>query len=151
MNGGSGSSLMSFLPLILLIVVMYFLMIRPQRKKDKEVKDMRNNLQVGDEIITIGGIFGKIVKTKEDSIVVQIGTEKVKVEFMKWAVSSVVKPSAKRAQKEEEVEEEPVKKAMPKKLKKAEEPVAEAEVKVEEAVEAEAEEVVEEVKAAEEK
>ena len=61
----SKEGLISLLPLLILIVAMYFLMIRPQKKKDKEIKEMRNSLQVGDEIVTIGGICGKIVKTKE--------------------------------------------------------------------------------------
>ena len=60
----SKEGLISLLPLLILIVAMYFLMIRPQKKKDKEIKEMRNSLQVGDEIVTIGGICGKIVKTK---------------------------------------------------------------------------------------
>ena len=59
----SKEGLISLLPLLILIVAMYFLMIRPQKKKDKEIKEMRNSLQVGDEIVTIGGICGKIVKT----------------------------------------------------------------------------------------
>ena len=57
--------LASLVPLLVLIVLMYFLMIRPQKKKDKQIQDMRRNLQVGDEIVTIGGICGKIVKTKD--------------------------------------------------------------------------------------
>ena len=67
------AALANLIPLILLIVVMYFLMIRPQKKKDKQIQDMRKALTVGDEIITIGGICGKIVKTKEDSFIIQVG------------------------------------------------------------------------------
>ena len=70
--------LASLLPLIIILVLMYFLMIRPQNKKDKQIKEMRNSLQVGDEIITIGGICGKIVKTKDETIVIQVGADKVK-------------------------------------------------------------------------
>ena len=118
-----GASFLSFLPLILLIVIMYFLMIRPQKKKDKEVQQMRSNLQVGDEIVTIGGIRGKIVKTKEETIVIQVGADKVKFELEKWAVSTVLQKSASRQEKKEEKEEVlPVeKKKLPKKLKKGEE------------------------------
>lgn len=92
-NQQPGGGFLSFLPLILLIVIMYFLMIRPQRKKDKEVQNMRANLHVGDEIVTIGGIRGKIVKTKEDTITIQVGAEHIKFEIEKWAVSSVLKAS----------------------------------------------------------
>ena len=112
--------LVSFIPLIVLFIAMYFLMIRPQKKKDKQIADMRNSLQVGDEIVTIGGIRGKIVKTKDDSIVIQVGADKVKFEMMRWAVSTV-ETHANRNKKVEEpsVEEEEVKKVMPKKLKKS--------------------------------
>ena len=111
-------TVMGLLPLLILIVLMYFLMIRPQKKKDKQIADMRNSLSVGDEIFTIGGICGKIVKTKDETIVIQVGADKVKFEMMRWAVSSVTKSSGKPAAKEVEAEEAP-KKAMPKRLKKS--------------------------------
>lgn len=114
----SKEGLISLLPLLILIVAMYFLMIRPQKKKDKEIKEMRNSLQVGDEIVTIGGICGKIVKTKEETIVIQVGADKVKFEMMRWSVSTVTSKSH-RAKEEVSVEEEEVKKVMPKKLKKS--------------------------------
>ena len=110
--------LASLLPLIIILVLMYFLMIRPQNKKDKQIKEMRNSLQVGDEIITIGGICGKIVKTKDETIVIQVGADKVKFEMMRWAVSSVTKSSGKPAREVAEAEEAP-KKAMPKRLRKS--------------------------------
>ena len=71
------------------------------------------------EIVTIGGICGKIVKTKEDSFIIQVGADKVKFEMMRWAVSSVTKPSARREDRETVVEDEAPKKAMPKKLRKS--------------------------------
>ena len=111
-------TLMSLAPLLILIVLMYFLMIKPQKKKDKQISEMRNSLQVGDEVITIGGICGKIVKTKEETVVIQVGADKVKFEMMRWAISSVTKSSGKPAAKEVEAEEAP-KKAMPKRLKKS--------------------------------
>ena len=110
--------LASLLPLIIILVLMYFLMIRQQNKKDKQIKEMRNSLQVGDEIITIGGICGKIVKTKDETIVIQVGADKVKFEMMRWAVSSVTKSSGKPAREVAEAEEAP-KKAMPKRLRKS--------------------------------
>ena len=112
--------LVSFIPLIVLFVAMYFLMIRPQKKKDKQIADMRNSLQVGDEIVTIGGICGKIVKTKDESIIIAVGADKVKFEMKRWAVSTV-ETHANRNKKVEEpsIEEEEVKKVMPKKLKKS--------------------------------
>lgn len=73
------------------LVIFYFIAIRPQRKRDKEIKEMRSNLKVGDDVLTIGGIKGKIVQVKDDYITLEIGTAKNKVEFAKWAVGSVIK------------------------------------------------------------
>ena len=122
-----GGSMFSILILVLLFAVMYFLMIRPQKKRERETKAMRAGVGVGDEIVTIGGIVGKIVKTKDETIVIQVGADKIKMEMMRWAVSTVTKPSAKReAVVEDYVEEEPAKKSLPKRLKKTTE-VEEAE------------------------
>ena len=118
-------ALIQLAPLLIIILIMYFLMIRPQKKKDKQIQDMRKSLQVGDEIITIGGICGKIVKTKEESFIIQVGADKVKFEMMRWAVSSVTKASP-RHDVDDVKEEEPAKKIMPKRLKKSSE-VEEAE------------------------
>ena len=77
MNGNIWATI---LPLVILIAVMYFLLIRPQKKREKEVNAMRSGVQVGDEIITIGGICGKVVKTMEESLVIQVGADRVKFE-----------------------------------------------------------------------
>lgn len=133
--------------LVVFIAAMYFLLIRPQKKKEKQVADMRNSLQPGDEIITIGGIYGKVVKVKDDSIVIAVGADKVKFEMTKWSISSVVNKSTSRAAAP--AEEEPTKKR-PKKLKKeaaveeAEAVVAEVATETEVAGEAVAEAPVEE-------
>ena len=143
----NSQTLTMFVPLILLIVAMYFLLIRPQKKREREVNNMRANLHVGDEIVTIGGICGKIVKTKDESIVIQVGADKVKMEMMKWSVSKVVNPAEARAARKaeraakDEFEEEAPKKAMPKRMKKASEEVEEKAEAVEEAVEEKAEAV----------
>ncbi|MEE3362690.1 MAG: preprotein translocase subunit YajC [Anaerovoracaceae bacterium] len=92
--------------LVLMFVLMYVLMVRPQKKKEKEVNAMRNALTVGDQIITIGGICGKIVKTKDETIIVQVGADKTKFEMMRWSVSRVVDPAVRAPEKEEEPEEE---------------------------------------------
>ena len=118
----NGNMLATLLPLVLLLVVMYFLLIRPQKKREKQVNEMRSNVRVGDEIITIGGICGKVVKTKDESLVIQVGADKVKFEVMRWSVSKVVenaKPTKKvSVSASEEEEEEPKKKSMPRRLKK---------------------------------
>ena len=150
MNGNIWATI---LPLVILIAVMYFLLIRPQKKREKEVNAMRSGVQVGDEIITIGGICGKVVKTKEESLVIQVGADRVKFEIMRWAVSKVVEETEKPAAKahEEEAEETEVKKSgKPKKLKKAAPEEVEEAGEVEEPAEEAEGEVVEE-KAEEEK
>ncbi|MEE0741556.1 MAG: preprotein translocase subunit YajC [Emergencia sp.] len=119
----NSSFAMQLVILAVFIGAMYFLLIRPQKKKERTIQDMRNSLQVGDEIVTIGGICGKIVKTKDESIVIQVGADKVKFEMMRWSVSSVVNKSAKPA-----VEEEEPKKVMPKRLKKSEDIDAEEQI-----------------------
>lgn len=72
-----------------LLLVMYFVMIRPQKKQEKEQNDMRNNLAVGDEITTIGGIIGKIVSIKEETCVIETSHERSKIRILKSAVSRV--------------------------------------------------------------
>lgn len=84
---GSGSMWSSIIMMALIIVVLWFFIIRPQRKKDKETAKMRSELQVGDEIVTIGGIIGIIVSMKEDSLVIETGSDRSKVRLARWAIS----------------------------------------------------------------
>ena len=89
---GAGSwmyYLVTFGPLVLIVVLMYFIMIRPQRKKQKEEQKMRNSLRVGDEITTIGGICGRVVNVKEDSLIIETGADRNKMSIKKWAIQSV--------------------------------------------------------------
>ena len=72
------------------LAIFYFLIIRPQQKKEKKVKEMRSNLKVGDEISTIGGIHGKILTVKEDIVVIEVGSDKVKLSMAKWAIGNVL-------------------------------------------------------------
>jgi preprotein translocase subunit YajC len=68
----SGDALMSFLPLLLIIVVFYFFMIRPQMKRQKELKNFRESLQKGDKVITLGGMYGKIQEIQENAVILEI-------------------------------------------------------------------------------
>lgn len=91
-NQQSGSwlgMLSSFLPLIVIIVLMYFLMIRPQKKKQKEEQEMRNSIRVGDELTTIGGICGRVVNVKDDTLTIETGADRSKMQIKKWAVQTV--------------------------------------------------------------
>ena len=89
--GGSQvlSLLFTFLPLILIFVVFWFMLIRPQRKKDKQVKEMLNNLKAGDRICTIGGIYGTITGLKDDTITLSVGKDNLSMVVARWAIRSV--------------------------------------------------------------
>lgn len=95
-QAGAGSMISMFLPFVLIIAVMYFLMIRPQKKKEKLKQEMLSQLIVGDRILTIGGIHGRIVSIKDDTLVIETGKgtadEKSTVKIARWAVSEVTKP-----------------------------------------------------------
>ncbi len=92
-EGGILGLIVSFAPMILIIAVMYFLMIRPQRKKDKEKKEMLANLKVGDKVVTIGGIVGQVARIKDDKVFIETGsnTEKQLILMERWAISTVEK------------------------------------------------------------
>ncbi len=79
------------------LVVFYLFAIRPQKKKENEVKAMRSSLRAGDEIITIGGIYGKILKVKDDMVILEVGTTKTRLDVTKWAVGSVINKNESRA------------------------------------------------------
>ena len=104
----------SLVLMVLLIVMIYFMMIRPQRKKEKADQEMRESLRVGDEIITIGGIIGKVEKITEKTVIISTTAGKNKIEFLKSAIASVSSKDpagAKAAAKEEAKEGEEEKKA----------------------------------------
>lgn len=71
-----------------MFALLYFMMIRPENKRKKEAQAMRDSLAIGDEITTIGGITGTICQVKENTIVLESGADRVRVEFTKWAVST---------------------------------------------------------------
>ncbi len=77
---------LQILPFLLLIVVFYFVLIRPQRKRDKETQQMRNSIQVGDEVTTVGGIVGLVVNIKEDTVVLETGGDRSKIRIKRWAI-----------------------------------------------------------------
>ncbi|MGI6778657.1 MAG: preprotein translocase subunit YajC [Acetivibrionales bacterium] len=86
-----GRSMLSLLlPFIIMIGAMYLLIFLPQKKREKKAREMLSALKVGDNIITIGGIAGKIVNIKDDEVTVETSVEKTKVNFKKWAVKEVI-------------------------------------------------------------
>ena len=85
----TGSTIYTFVMLAVLFVVFYFIMYRPQKKQEKETANMRNNLQVGDEITTIGGIIGKIISIKEETVLLETSADRTKIRILKSAVRCV--------------------------------------------------------------
>ena len=86
---GGGSMLPSILILVAMVAIFYFLMYRPQKKQDREQAAMRNALQIGDEITTIGGIIGRVVSVKDETLVLETSKDKTKIRILKSAVRCV--------------------------------------------------------------
>lgn len=82
----AASSLVTIGMLVVMFVVLYFFMIRPQKKKQKAEEKMRNDIQVGDEIMTIGGFYGRVISVKEDSLVIESVVDKAKQKIVRTAV-----------------------------------------------------------------
>jgi preprotein translocase subunit YajC len=129
-EGQQQNPIMSFLPLILMIGAMYFLVMRPQKKRQKEEQAMRDSIQVGDEVTTTGGIMGRVVTVKEDSVIVETGADRVKIKFHRSAIYTnntanermeaerQAAQEAKKAKAEKAAIEEKVSGKGPKKAKK---------------------------------
>lgn len=88
---GAGAGIGGIGMIIYLVVIfgaMYFFLIRPQKKKQKEEKKMRENLQVGDEVVTIGGIYGRVISLKEDTMVIESLSDHSKLTVARWALQT---------------------------------------------------------------
>ena len=90
-GSASGGGWSMIIMIVVMIAVFYFLLIRPENKKKKAAEEMRSNLSVGDQITTIGGIIGRIVAVKSESIVFETSEDRVRMEVTKWAISSTGK------------------------------------------------------------
>ena len=89
-GGGAGGGLAGFFPIILIFVIFYFLLIRPQQKRAKEHKNLLSNLKVGDQVLTGGGIYGRITGLRDDVITVEI-SDKVRVKVNRGSIGTVLK------------------------------------------------------------
>jgi len=86
----------TFSPIIMIVafgLIFYFLIYRPQKKQEKETARMRNELKIGDEISTNGGILGRIIKIKDDIVTIETGSDKNRLKIFKWAVRAVEIPA----------------------------------------------------------
>ena len=88
-TGSAGQGLISIIMIVAMIAVFYFFMYRPQKKQEKATNEMRNNLKLGDEITTIGGIVGKIVSIKEETLLIVTSGSNTKIRILKTAVRNV--------------------------------------------------------------
>nr|WP_321261915.1 preprotein translocase subunit YajC [uncultured Sphaerochaeta sp.] len=108
--GSTGSMMTTFVTFGLIIVIFYFLIIRPQKKRDKETKEMLASIKKGDKVVSIGGIHGTVVAVKETTVVVKVD-DNTRMEFSRNAISSIVNrkgdgataSSKKKSKKEEQV------------------------------------------------
>lgn len=91
--GAQGSSLIITIGyLLFFVVIMYLIIFLPQKRRDKKAKEMLNAMQVGNTVVTIGGVAGKVINIKDDEVTLETSVEKTKVNFKKWAIKEVVKP-----------------------------------------------------------
>lgn len=93
-NGGTtggGSLLGTIIPLVAMVLIFYFLIMRPQKKQEKQTAEMRNSIAVGDEIVTIGGIIGSVLIIKDDKLMIETGNDRTKLTILRSAVREVMK------------------------------------------------------------
>lgn len=83
----TGSLLFSLLPLVLIVALFYLFIMRPQKKQEKADQQMRDNLEIGDEVITNGGIVGIVFQIKDDTVVIETGGDRSKIRIKKWAIA----------------------------------------------------------------
>lgn len=81
------SILTMILPLVLMVGIFYFLILRPEKKRNKEMQEMLNNIQVADEVVTNGGIIGRVLSVKEDTVLIETGSDRTKIRVLKSAIA----------------------------------------------------------------
>jgi len=91
-GNNTATTIGTILYFVFFIVIMYLIIFLPQKRRDKKTREMLNSIQVGNDIITIGGIVGKVINIKDDEITIETSVEKTQMVFKKWAVKEVVKP-----------------------------------------------------------
>lgn len=140
--GEGAGGWLTLIPMLLIVGVMFFFMFRSQKKQEKEANDMRNNLQIGDEVTTIGGIIGEIVRIKDETVTIETGKDRTKIRILRSAIRTVDVHAADKygtpapAPAEAEPKAVKVKASKKKKSEKSPEATTEAPVEVTEANEA---------------
>ena len=100
---GTGGAFSSIFFLIIIFVVFYFFLIRPENKRKKQLNEMRDSITLGDEIVTIGGIMGKVVQVTEDTITFETGEDRVRLQVTKWAISTNVRAEKEKAAQQKQM------------------------------------------------
>ena len=95
-------SMYSIIMLVAVFGIMYFIMIRPENKRKKAAEEMRSNVALGDEIVTIGGMTGKIVQVTEETVTFETGEDRVRIQIKKWAIQTNERAEAKAREQAEE-------------------------------------------------
>ena len=101
-----GAIIAQFLPFVVLIVVFYFFLIRPQRKRDKQERDMRNSIEIGDEISTIGGFIARVVSIKDDVLVIESSSDRTKLKIYRWAIRGKEAPATETVEAPKEAKKD---------------------------------------------
>ncbi len=109
----------TILMIVMMLGILYFMIIRPENKRKKEAEQLRSSLKVGDEIVTIGGITGKVVNVKDDRFVIETGADQVRIEFTKWALSTNETAAAAAQEEAKKAQEAAAKAKAAKKAAKA--------------------------------
>lgn len=88
-EGGSAVATMltTFLPILLMVAIFYFLLIRPEKKRSKKMKEMLDNLQVADEVVTTGGIIGRVLSVKEDTVLIETGSDRTRLRVLRSSIA----------------------------------------------------------------
>ena len=85
----AGSSVMMIGMILVMVAVFYFFLYRPQKKQEKETQEMRNSIEIGDVISTVGGIIGVVVRIKDEMLLIESGADRTRIQIQKWAVRGV--------------------------------------------------------------
>ncbi len=90
-DAGQGNTVLTLLttvlPIVLMVVIFYFLLIRPERKRSKKMKEMLDNLQVADEVVTTGGIIGRVLSVKEDTVLIETGSDRTRLRVLRSSIA----------------------------------------------------------------
>ena len=120
LTAGTGDMMSMMLPMVLMLVVFYFMLIRPENKRKKEAEQLRSSVKTGDSITTIGGIVGIIVDVKEDRVVIETSADRVRMEIMKWGISTNETAAERVKEEEQKAKEKAAKEKAAKQKAKAE-------------------------------